>query len=115
MRSWLWPQACWRPGRWRKTAAFSTASETVTVPAELFGGDPVELELGVNKAFEPKAKLIMEEGGMLAPTTKFSVTYTLSTVRRSTKRCRTTTSCGASLGPDAGGGRVGAIDRFGGM
>ena len=56
---------------------FMLDHEQHMVPAELFGGDAVELEFSATKDFEPKAKLILVQGGTIGAGTKFSVTYSL--------------------------------------
>ena len=56
--------------------AFKQESETVTVAEELFGDGVVELQLGEDDAFMPKAKLIFT-GTEIAGGTEFDVTYTL--------------------------------------
>ena len=62
--------------------AFMTDEESVTVPAELFGPEAVELAFSAEKGFEPKAKLIMRQvpAADVAITvgTKFSVSYMIA-------------------------------------
>lgn len=65
-------------GALAQTAAFMADEESVTVPAELFGPEAVELAFSAEKGFEPKAKLILRQVPTAVSTdTKFSVSYSL--------------------------------------